>query len=116
MTSGSRRFFLLTNLVLNRLLIPLLESRAGRPLGARLAVVEYTGRRSGRRHRLVTQYVVEGSTVLIGVGMADRKTWWRNFLSVHPLRLAGRDYDAAAHVVRDIERVSVVAELGRRAS
>jgi hypothetical protein len=118
MTPGSRRSFLLTNVVVNRLLIPLLQSRAGGRLGARLAVVEYVGRRSGRQHRLVTQYVIEGNRVLIMVGLAERKTWWRNFLTVHPLhlRLAGHEYDTAAHVVRDHERVSVIAELGRRAS
>jgi len=115
MSPASSRSFALMNLVANRVVIPVLTSRAGRRLGGRLAVVEYEGRRTGRRHRLVTQYVTDGRTVRIMVGMAERKTWWRNFTSPHPmrLRLAGVDHDATAHVVRDGAGVCVVAELER---
>jgi hypothetical protein len=97
----------------NRVLIPVLRSSSGRRLGRRLAVVEYLGRRSGRHCELVTQYVVEGRTVRIDVGASGRKTWWRNFSSPHPLRLrlAGADYDVVAHVEREGDRMSVVAEL-----
>ena len=118
MTSGSHPSFPLTNIVANRLLIHLLRSRAGRRLGRRIAVVEYLGRRSGEHHQLVTQYVKEGGTVRIEVGMFDRKTWWRNFETGHPvrLRLAGQDYDMTAHVVRERNRVSVLAELDAEAS
>lgn len=103
----------MTNVVANRVVIPLLRSRAGRRLGERLAVVEYIGRRSGQRHRLVTQYVTDGRTVRIEVGMSERKTWWRNFRATHPvhLRLSGEDHDAMAHVEREGGRVCVVAEL-----
>jgi hypothetical protein len=47
------------------------------------------------------------------VGMADHKTWWRNFQSAHLVRLwlAGQDYVAMAHEVRDGENVCIVAEL-----
>ena len=103
----------LTNQVANRVLVPLLRSPAGRRLGRRLAVVEYAGRRSGRQHRLVTQYVREGRTVRIHVGMADHKTWWRNFRSPWPLRLrlAGEAQTAVGYVEVDGHTVSVVAVL-----
>lgn len=103
----------ITNVVSNRVLIPVLTSRAGQRLGRRLAVVEYEGRQSGRRYRLVTAYVTDGRTVRIKVGRAERKTWWRNFREAHPLRLrlAGEDHHATAHVERDGDRVCVVAEL-----
>jgi hypothetical protein len=93
--------FLITNKVANPVLIPLLRSRPGARLGRRLAVVEYVGRRTGRRHRLVTQYSMDGLTVRIPVGAADRKAWWRNFRQPTrlQLRLAGVDHDAVAHVV-----------------
>ncbi len=99
--------------VANRVIIALLESRAGTRLGRHLAVVEYVGHRSGCRHRLVTQYVREGTAFRIGVGMAGRKTWWRNFSMDRPLRLrlAGHDHDATAHAVRDGDRLCVVGEL-----
>ena len=111
MSPSSHQAFALTNLVANRALIPVLKSGVGRSLGRRFAVVEYRGRRSGKRHELVTQYATEGPTVRIRVGMAERKTWWRNFKAEQPvrLRLAGEDYDTTAHVVCEGNLVSVVA-------
>jgi len=98
-TAGSTRpgdqvAFLLTDVVANRLLIPVLRSRLGRRIGHRLGVVE-------------------DGAVRIGVGSSECTTWWRNSSSGHPLRLrlAGKDYDTTAHVVRDRDGVSVVAEL-----
>lgn len=118
MAAGNHHSFALTNGLSNRLLIPLLKNRAERRLGRRFTVVEYFGRRTGRHHQLVTQYVIEGSTLRINVGMPQRKTWWRNFITGHPLHLqaAGHDYHTTAHVVRDDNHVSVVAELNLRAS
>jgi hypothetical protein len=97
----------------NRVLISLLTGRAGTRLGRKLAVVDYVGRRSGDRHLLVTGYTVEGRTVRIRVGMAKRKTWWRNFEHPHPvrLRLAGTDHEASAHAARVGHKVVVIAEL-----
>lgn len=101
------------NAAANRLLIPLLNSSGGRRLGRRLAVVEYAGRRTGLRHTLVAIYATDGSTVRINVGMAESKTWWRNFEEPRliQLRLAGTDHEALAHLVRDGDQVSIIAEL-----
>lgn len=106
--------FLITNVVANRALIPLLRSKVGVPLGQRLAVVEYRGRRSGKHRQLVTQYATDGPTVRIRVGMAGRKTWWRNFTTPQPMHLllAGESFDTTAHVVREGNLVSVVTDLG----
>lgn len=45
--------------------------------------------------------------------MVERKTWWRNFKSPHPVRLwlAGVAHDVVAQVVIDSGEVRVVAEL-----
>lgn len=114
---GGRVSFVLTNVVANRLLIPLLRSGVGRRLGRRLTVIEYLGRRSGRHHQLVARYFLSENAIRIRVGMPERKTWWRNFLTGHPvrLRLAGHDYDTTAHVVRGNDAVFVVAKLDNRA-
>jgi hypothetical protein len=98
MSPASHQSFALTNLVANRALIRILRSRLGRSLGRRFAVVEYLGHRSGKRHQLVTQYATDGRTVSIRVGMAERRTWWRNFDEAQPLRLrvAGEDFDTTA--------------------
>ena len=103
----------LTNGLANRFLIPLLNSRAGARIGRRLAVLEYRGRRTGRHHRLVAIYGTEGQTVRITVGMAEHKTWWRNFETPHPLtlRLAGIDHHVFAHVVHDGVGTQVIADL-----
>jgi hypothetical protein len=107
------RQFVMTNGFANQFLIPLLATKAGKRLGRRLAVVEYLGRRTGKRHQLVTQYTLNGMTVRISVGMAERKTWWRNFEELHPirLRLAGVTHDTSARTMRDGNQVSVIAEL-----
>lgn len=117
MAPGTRQSFPLTNVVANPILIPLLKSWVGRRLGRRLGVIEYVGRRSGDQHQLVAQYVRNGTTVRIRVGTADHKTWWRNFLTAHPVRLhlAGHCFDATAHVVREGDGMTVVAVLDDRA-
>lgn len=97
----------------NLVLIPLLEGPAGDLLGRRLAVVDYTGRRTGRHHRLVVMYTTERRTVRIVVGMAGHKTWWRNFEDPRGLRLRlrGVDHDAVARVVPEQGRVVVLVDL-----
>lgn len=110
---STRASFFMTNVVANPVLICLLRSRTGTRLGRRLAVVEYVGRRTGRRHRLVTGYSLDYPTLQIRVGGADRKTWWRNFREPSPLhvRLAGVDYETTAHVVSHRGEVVVEALL-----
>ena len=105
--------FFITTTVANPVLIRLLHGRLGARLGRRLAVVESVGRRTGHRHRLVTQYSLHGSTVRIGVGDADRKSWWRNFEQPARmrLRLAGEDHDAIAHAIPSDAGVVVEASL-----
>lgn len=113
MSATRNRGFSITNDVANVALIPALKSKVGQRVRTRLAVLEYTGRRSGIPHQLVAHYVVTGPTVRISVGMPKRKTWWRNFESAHPVRLwlAGKSQITTAHVERDGDRVFVVAEM-----
>jgi hypothetical protein len=67
----------LTNRVVNPVLMPLLRTRAGRSLGSRLAVLRYTGVRTGRLRELVVGYARSGPTVWIVVGQPRTKRWWR---------------------------------------
>ena len=71
--------FAVTNRVVNPLLVPLLRSPVGRLLGRHLAVVAYTGRRSGRPHQLVCHVTEDAEDLLVVVGRAADKQWWRNF-------------------------------------
>jgi hypothetical protein len=113
MSTKPARKFSLVNDVANRLAIPFLRSSAGTRLGRRLAVVDYVGRRSGKPHQLVAHYVRDGAIVRIQVGMADRKTWWRNFQEPWPvhLRLEGVEHHASGHVLRSEAGLTIEANL-----
>jgi hypothetical protein len=66
--------------VVNTLVLALQGNPVTGPLvRRRLTVLHYTGRRSGRRFRTPVAYERTGDTVLISVGGADTKVWWRNF-------------------------------------
>ena len=68
----------ITNRVANPVLRLVLRTPLGRRLGRSLAVLRYTGTRTGQPHELVCQYVRHGNTVWVLVGHAERKTWWHN--------------------------------------
>ncbi|WP_196054699.1 hypothetical protein [Nocardia aurantiaca] len=55
------------------------------PTGLRHSVGElrYEARLSGRHIALPVGYVLDGDTVVIRVGYAGTKTWWRNFRTPH---------------------------------
>ena len=95
----------LTNRIANPVLRRVLRTPLGRGLGRSLAVVRYTGRRTGAPHELVCQYVRDGGTVWILVGGADGKTWWRNLRTPAPVELwlAGRHVRATAVAVSGSE-------------
>lgn len=99
--STSDREFWFTNHVANPVLRPLLRGWLGHSLGRRLAVLRYRGRRTGRTHELVVQYVREGDAVWIVPGQADRKHWWRNMLepTTVELWLAGERRSGVATVI-----------------
>ena len=70
--------FRVTNRLANPVLRGILRSRAGRRLGRRLAVLRYTGVRTGRPRELVVLYARTDSAVWILVAQPEHKTWWRN--------------------------------------
>ncbi|GAA3959996.1 hypothetical protein [Gordonia caeni] len=65
----------------NRVVAPMLKLPVARSLlGRSMTEITYTGRKSGTTFRLVVSYRRRGDDeVVIGVAMADKKTWWRNF-------------------------------------
>ena len=104
--------FRLTNRVVNPLLLRLLRTSTGRLLGRRLAVLRYTGTRTGRPHDLVVMYARVGATVWIAVAQPQHKTWWRNLLAPADvvLWLAGERHSARAVAV---DGATQPAEAGR---
>jgi hypothetical protein len=91
----------LTNRLANPVLRRLLRTPLGRRLGRTLAVLRYTGTRTGRAHDLVCEYALDGERVWILVGQAARKTWWRNLRreAAVDVWLAGERWPGQAVVV-----------------
>jgi hypothetical protein len=54
--------------------------RFGGILRRNIAIIAYTGRRSGRTFTIPVAYHRRGDAIEIAANMPDAKTWWRNFL------------------------------------
>jgi hypothetical protein len=89
--------------------------RFGGLVNSNIAMLTYTGRRSGRRFSIPVAYRRSGDDVEISVNMPDAKTWWRNFLDNGgplTLRLDGRERAGDAVATRDEKgRVTVTVRL-----
>jgi deazaflavin-dependent oxidoreductase (nitroreductase family) len=82
-------------------------------MSGRYAVLEFTGRSSGRTFRTPIAYVQDGSRVL----MSTDSPWWRNLVQrTHVrLRLRGHDVAGTARLVDDpAEAVEILGQLVRR--
>ncbi|GAA1481920.1 hypothetical protein GCM10009624_23600 [Gordonia sinesedis] len=92
---------------------PLIGSRMSKSM----AVISYTGRRSGKRFSTPVNYAERDGTITIGVMAPDMKTWWRNFYpDPHPMSIdiggversgsavAHRDADGGVKVVLTLDR------------
>ena len=69
--------------VRNRLVNPVVRTVARTPahrlLGRRLVLLQYTGRRTGRRRELPVMSARAEDDLVVVVGQPAAKTWWRNF-------------------------------------
>ena len=85
-------------------------------LGKQLALLSFTGRRSGRRYTIPMSYARNGDTVFMMT--QKRRTWWRNFADQPDveLRLAGRVVagTAEAHIGTEDDVNEVVEYLSTR--
>jgi hypothetical protein len=89
----------------------------GRFVGRNVAVITYTGRRSGRTISTPVSYRRTDDGLQIAANLPDAKTWWRNFVddgAPLTVRLNGVDRqghavahrDAAGRVTVDVALVS----------
>jgi hypothetical protein len=85
----------------NRLVLTALATDVGRRVLQGLCAVRYTGRRSGRTVMLPVAYALCGTDVMVLVGHASAKRWWRNFDGGHPAEVYfdGRWWQARGEVV-----------------
>jgi hypothetical protein len=63
----------------NAAVAAVLRSPLHRTLSSSIDLVRFVGCRSGRTIVTPTQYAVWGEDLIILVGRANTKTWWRNF-------------------------------------
>ena len=100
----------------NTVMLPVVRSGPGRRLfGGSMAVVTYTGRKSGREVTFPVNYRrASGDEIVIGVMAPDAKTWWRNFTGDGApirLRIGADDLAGHARAVRSDGSVSVRVSL-----
>ncbi|MEJ3750545.1 nitroreductase/quinone reductase family protein [Actinomycetes bacterium KLBMP 9797] len=93
----------------NRVVAPLLASRAHHLLSFRLMLLRYAGRRTGRRYTIPVAYTWCGDGEVLAT--SDRPVWAVNLVGGEPvrLRIRGRWYDATPTVVT--EPAAVAEEL-----
>jgi deazaflavin-dependent oxidoreductase (nitroreductase family) len=87
----------------NTLTIGVLKSPLHGTMSKGLLVLEYQGRRSGKRYEVPLQYIEDDESLYIWAGNAEDKTWWRNFQEPTPVtaQLRGEEVSATASLVDD---------------
>ena len=88
----------------------------GRLIGRSIAVITYTGRRSGCTFSIPVAYRRKGDELQIAANLPDAKNWWRNFTGDGaPLSVRLDGVDRLGHAVADRDargRVTVNVRLG----
>ena len=103
--------FLAMNRTMNPVLKSVLRSPVHRLASGRLALITYTGRKSGREYTVPVLYRDKGDEVTIGVGWPERKIWWRNLTGEGgPVTMVVRGEEVRGHAVatRDPGRDALV--------
>jgi hypothetical protein len=90
--------------ILNRAINPLVRLLIRSPLhwlaSRRLALITYTGRRSGRRYTIPVGYQMVDLQVTIAVGSPDHKVWWRSLTGTGaPVDMVVRGRRRTGHAV-----------------
>jgi hypothetical protein len=93
----------INSLAVGLLDVPLL----GRFIRRRMVEIRYVGRKSGKTFQTPVNYRRSDDSIVIWVGLPDRKNWWRNFLDeggpVTLIALDGRDRTGHAVATRSDE-------------
>ena len=89
--------------------------RFGGLVNRNIAMLSYSGRRSGRRFSIPVAYRRTGDEITISANMPESKTWWRNFLGDGgplTLQLDGTERPGHAVAKRDEKgRVTITVRL-----
>jgi F420H(2)-dependent quinone reductase len=92
--------FTLLNRVINPLVRLLIRSPLHPLVSRRIALITFTGRRSGRRYTIPVGYQIAGTRLTITVGSPERKVWWRNLRGTGaPVELVVRGHPRSGRAV-----------------
>jgi hypothetical protein len=92
--------FAILNRTINPLLGWLIRSPLHRLASQRLALIAYTGRRSGRRYTIPVGYQLAGRHVTITAGSPESKVWWGSLTRLGaPVELIVRGRRRTGHAV-----------------
>jgi hypothetical protein len=88
----------------NRVVNPALRAILMSPIhglaSGRVALITFTGRRSGREYTIPCFYRDKGDEMTIPVGWPDRKVWWRNLTGDGgPVRLLIQGQELRGHAI-----------------
>ena len=76
-----------------------LRSRFHWLLSRGLTLITVTGRRSGRRYTIPVGYLETVDAVVVLVGDAPSKTWWRNYIDPGPIEVTLRGVPRSGRAV-----------------
>jgi len=110
---GARRFNGMASA--NGVVEAILQSPLHRILSGRLLLIRYLGEHTGTEHTLPVQYAETQHGLVVLVGDAETKTWWRNFTSMGQAKvLRARTWTPmTAHALVGAEEPDAVAPLLR---
>jgi hypothetical protein len=79
----------------------ILKSPAHRILSGSMVLIRYQGRRTGTEYTTPVQYADAHVGLVVLVGKAETKTWWRNFTDMGQLKVlrAGTWIPMTAHAI-----------------
>jgi deazaflavin-dependent oxidoreductase (nitroreductase family) len=95
--------FWLFNHVFNPIVKAVLRSPFHRVLSPSLAVLTYTGSRTGRPRSLPVMYVEDRGSLFVFAGRPREKRWWRNLRGGAPVELVlrGDHFEGRAEVLSE---------------
>src|SRR5262245_16571261 len=98
---------------MNRVVDFVLRSRFHWLLSRGLTLITVTGRRTGRRYTIPVGYLETSGAVVVLVGDAPSKTWWRNYLQPGPIEVSLRGiarFGSAVVIPPDSEQFRRIAD------
>jgi len=99
----------------NTIVEKIVESPVHPMLSGSTVLIRYTGTRTGNQYTLPVRYADAQHGLVVMVGEAETKSWWRNFVDMGQVQvlLKGKWVPMTAHTLRGAEEPDAVTPLLR---